>query len=364
MLLIPSGLRAQSSLDPFRPYLDVILNDVGDGCKVDQFAFCDVDEDGSEDLVFSSYDRKRVTVYSAKGGVVAPAPMPLTVAMVQNLRSPDMDYSPVAYLYSPDEKDHLSLLKPIFVWNADFEGNRFSNSNVGDDESSIGASKYKKIVFKSNVGDVTYKGKESSPKEHYDYDLVWKLDDPGFVKTGFRGYKAEEAAPVLFKDGFQDTVNILNFNRWKKGEAVRSVSQEVKDAISYYYRGEKIAGIRYVADCAASERTWYRVVFSRRGDTSHTALVGMAEGEVVSVWDEYMDLSEFGAVPSDLWYGGSLQDFWDYKQVEFMAMWGSPEGLEIAVRWFSMEGVHYSILREYGNKMLLVYDDYEYIMAY
>ena len=47
-----------------------------------------------------------------------------------------------------------------------------------------------------------------------------------------------------------------------------------------------------------------------------------------------------------------------------MAMWGSPAGLEIAVRWNSMEGTHYSILREYGAKMQLVYDDYQYLQAY
>ena len=47
-----------------------------------------------------------------------------------------------------------------------------------------------------------------------------------------------------------------------------------------------------------------------------------------------------------------------------MAMWGSPAGLEIAVRWPSREGIHYSILREYGSKMVIVRDDYQYIMAY
>ena len=364
LLLIPAGLRAQSELDPYRSSLDVMLNDMGDDRKVDIYCFADVDRDGHDDLVLASYDRKRVTVYSVAGEGAAPRQIPLTAAMVKEIQSPEVYFTSIDYLYSLPEDDHLRRLAPLFVWDVDYANNRFSFA-TGEDDSYLGdVTQYTNMVFKPHVGKVSYAGKVSSPKEYYDYDLVWKLDDPEFVKTGFRGYKEGEVSPVLFKDGFEDTINILNFSRWKRGEAVRSVSQDVKDAISFYYRGEKMAGIRYVADCAANERSWYRVVFSRKGDMSHTALVCVAEGEVVSVWDNYMDLSDFGASPSDVWYGGSLQEFWDYKQVEFMAMWGSPAGLEIAVRWASMEGIHYSILREYGNKMLIVYDDYQYIMAY
>ena len=188
--------------------------------------------------------------------------------------------------------------------------------------------------------------------------------DPEFIKKEFRGYRSEEVAPILFKEGFDKTIHLLNFSRWKNGEPVKAVSKDVKDLILRYYRTEKIAGIRYVADCPENERSWYRVVFARKGNISHCALVCIAEGDVASVWDEFWDLNEFGADPNDLWYGGSLEEFWSWKQVEFMAMWGSPKGLEIAVRWPSLEGYHYSILREAGNKIVIASEEYQYFGAY
>lgn len=370
--LVPAVAFAQTAEEAefFRIRLDTLLDDFDDDRKVDLFAFKDVDGDGHTDLVLASYDLKRTTVYSSADEETSRRPMTLTPEMTEMLRNRDeMYYADIVFLMESidrDPDDHLNRLAPLFIWDADPDANTFSFATSDEDviSASAGFKAYTKLVFKPHVGDVTFVGPDNSEKEYYDFNLVWKLDDPAFAKTEFRGYKNHEAAPILFKDGFQNTINLLNFSRWKSPEPVKAVSQDVKDLISGYYRGEQILGIRYVADCSANERSWYRVMFARRGDTSHYALVCLAEGSVASVWDTYMDLSDFGASPSDVWYGGSLKEFWDYKEVEFMAMWGSPSGLEIAVRWSSMEGIHYSILREYGSKMVLARDGYQYLMAY
>ena len=56
---------------------------------------------------------------------------------------------------------------------------------------------------------MSFVGSESSPKEYYNLDMVWKLDDTEFIKTGFRGYKQGEVAPILFKDGFENSIVYL-----------------------------------------------------------------------------------------------------------------------------------------------------------
>ena len=354
-----------------KKHLDELLNDSDDDRKVNLYADYDVDGDGVNDLVLASYDLKRTTAYSLKADKKFLEPMQLTSEQAAALQDRNkMYYNSITFILTAlglDEDDHLKKLDPMFIWDANLAGNRFT-FDIGKDDP-IGTRDdilplYTKMVFKPHVGTVKYIGVKDCSKDYYDYSLIWKMVDPEFIKKEFRGYRNEEVAPILFKEGFDKTITLLNFSRWKNGEPVKTVSKDVKDIILRYYRGEKIAGIRYVADCPINERSWYRVIFARKGDIGHNAIVCLAEGEVVSVWDEFWNLAEFGVEPDELWYGGSLDDFWSWKQVEFMAMWGSPKGLEIAVRWPSLEGYHYSILREEGNKMVIAEEEYQYFGAY
>lgn len=374
LLMLPCAAFSQLSDEGNRvvkKHLDELLDDSDDDRKVDLYAFSDVDGDGVNELVLASYDLKRTTVYSVEKDKAHLEPMPLTNEMVSVLKDQNKtNYVQIFYLLSSlglDDNDHLKILAPMFIYDADLVKNRFT-FDIGKDDP-IGTRDdilplYNKMVFKPHVGDVRYVGVLDCPKDYYDYSLLWKMKDPEFIKKEFRGYKGEEVSPILFKEGFDKTISLLNFSRWKKGEPVKAVSKDVKDIILRYYRTEKIAGIRYVADCPTNERSWYRVMFARKGDTGHYALVCIAEGDVASVWDEWDNLKEFGAGPNDLWYGGDLAEFWGWKQTEFMAMWGSPKGLEIVVRWPSLEGYHYSIIREYGTKMVVAYEDYQYFGAY
>lgn len=377
--LLPAAAFAQTEAEGefFRIRLESLLDDFDDDRKVALYAFDDVDGDGHTDLVLASYDLQRTTVYSSAREDSSQRPLTLTQAMADKLKDQNsVFYQPVAYLFQSlgeDPDDHLARLAPLMVWGVNFEQNLFSIQTDKEDpivKDEARMRQYTRMVFKPHVGNVTFSGVTIIPDEelaegsYYNAVLNWKLDDPAFVQTGFRGYKSWEAAPVLFREGFEQDLNLLNFSRWKAPEPVKAVSDDIKGIITGYYRGETIQDIRYVADCKDNERIWYRVVFRPRERTAHYALVCIAEGSVASVWDEYDDLAAFGAGPSDVWYGGSLKEFWGWKGIEFMAMWGSPAGLEIAVRWHSLEGTHYSILREYGAKMQIVSDDYQYEMAY
>ena len=44
-----------------------------------------------------------------------------------------------------------------------------------------------------------------------------------------------------------------------------------------------------------------------------------------------------------------------------MAMIACDAGLELYVRWNSMEGIHYAIWREYEDQWITIQDDYQYL---
>ena len=374
LLMLPRAAFCQLTEEGNRilkKHLNELLDDSQDDRKIDLYTTFDIDGDDVNEIVLASYDLKRTTVYSVEKDKDHLEPMPLTDEIVAKLRDrSNMYYSPIFYLLSSlgvDNDDHLKILAPMFIYDANLAKNRFT-FDIGKDDP-IGKRDdllplYNKMVFKPHVGDVRYVGVLNCEKDYYDYSLLWKMKDPEFIKKEFRGYRGEEVSPILFKEGFDKTINLLNFSRWKKGEPIKTVSKDIRNIILNYYRGEKIEGIRYVADCPENERSWYRVLFARKGSTGHYALVCIAEGEVASVWDEFDNLDEFGAGPNDIWYGGSEDEFFGWKQTEFMAMWGSPKGLEIVVRWPSLEGFHYSIIREIGTKMMVAYEDYQYFGAY
>ena len=47
-----------------------------------------------------------------------------------------------------------------------------------------------------------------------------------------------------------------------------------------------------------------------------------------------------------------------------MAMVATPAGLELYVRWNSLEGMHYSIWREMDQNWIQIQDDYQYLQAW
>ena len=222
-----------------KKHLDELLNDSDDDRKIALYADYDVDGDEVNELVLASYDLKRTTVYSLKVDKNFLEPMPLTNEQAAKLQDRNnMHYSSVTYLLNAlglDEDDHLKVLDPMFIWDANLAGNRFT-FDIGKDDA-IGTRDdllplYNKMVFKPHVGDVKYLGVKDCAKDYYDYSLIWKMVDPEFIKKEFRGYKSEEVAPILFKEGFDKTIHLLNFSRWKNGEPVKTVSKDVKDLIT------------------------------------------------------------------------------------------------------------------------------------
>ena len=90
-------------------------------------------------------------------------------------------------------------------------------------------------------------------------------------------------------------------------------------------------------------------------------MVCIAEGEVVSVYNDWKELSDDNNYTlSGLDYDKEMFFF----APQIMAMVATPAGLELYVRWNSLEGIHYSIWREMDQNWIQIQDDYQYLRAW
>ena len=91
------------------------------------------------------------------------------------------------------------------------------------------------------------------------------------------------------------------------------------------------------------------------------SMVCLAEGEVVSTQNEWFELSKDNKFTDD---GRDYSKELFFYAPQIMAMVATPPGLELYVRWNSLEGIHYSIWREMDSQWIQIQDDYEYIQAW
>ena len=89
--------------------------------------------------------------------------------------------------------------------------------------------------------------------------------------------------------------------------------------------------------------------------------VVLREGDVASVHNEWYELSKDNKLTDD---GRDYTKELFFFAPQIMAMVATPSGLELYVRWNSLEGIHYSIWREIDSQWIQIQDDYQYLQAY
>ena len=102
------------------------------------------------------------------------------------------------------------------------------------------------------------------------------------------------------------------------------------------------------------------VLFEPNDDMGLMSMVCLAEGEVVSVYNEWYILSNDNKIT--LTHDGrqySKEMFFYAPQI--MAMVATPAGLELYVRWNSLEGINYSIWREIDSQWIQIQDDFQFL---
>lgn len=330
----------------------------------------DVDQDGIDDLVITTDNHaspQRVIKAYSVGKGMQPATVPASVA-----GKPADDWTATNYLahgWAVPGDDITLQEPPIFISGMEKAKNEF----VGwrDLEAYPAGNRYTRMVFKPHVNAIRFAG-DGRIHTSLDGDTLWqdvrefKLVDPKVVAKMFRGYSDGEAVPVAVTERFLTTHRPLQFSRWLSPEPVRSMDRSATQIVLAHY-GMQYAVMRSqwlaTLPTEVGNRDYYQVLLLGRNKAIF-ATVCVAEGTVASAYEyeAYSD-SGFKRDMSDLSILGEDVDglFTDHLP-EIMCIMDTDQGLELYFRWASMEGTHYSVVREVGTRMLLVIDEYHYWM--
>lgn len=297
-------------------------------------------------LLLSSLDNSVIEAYDFNRSV----PSKIVRVPVSQEAVKDVYFSLFPYVYCDlmDVDDNTMLYNPLPV-DLNLEKNRFHVVPYGNVDPYVDNPRsYDRMIFKPHVNAVSH-----VPSSTTDSKPVFRLDDPSKVKTMFRGYSNPEAVALVVPHEFLNTHNVLQFSRWKSPEPIKKLNADATSAVNDYYRGWRIADSRWLATCPGAERSFYAVTFEPRDGKALAAVVCIAEGSVVSAID-ILGYTEDGKC---IWYG---DDNYFEHQPEIMAMMATPEGLELFVRYYSMEATHYVIWREVHNQWVILCDYNQY----
>ncbi len=268
-------------------------------------------------------------------------------------------------IYRTVEKDITLRERPIAVRSADkaantFEAVTYEGERIKDIRS------YNTMIFKPHQNSVKFVKEERDAKydELQDFyikdDMLYtfKLRDPSVMSKMFRGYSEEEMCPWIVKSSFFDHHSLLQYSRWKEGEPIKKAGDYVCRIISDYYGGRRITDSRWLATVESGERSFYAVQFEHQPPSALAAVVCVAEGEVVSVWEFPGNVDPETYTPgSSIWFVDDEGNFMDHAP-EIHCIVATDEGLELYVRLYGGESVQYYIIREMGPVLMTIHTDY------
>ena len=349
---------------------DILIEDEGHTAYM-YFANTDADGDGIDDLIISTESRPTAgRVFKAYSVGKNMAPITVNTSVIEPLDHSEL-WSMTEYVANrwPLPAGDITLHEPpIFISGMEKAKNEF----IGWRESYYPpGSKYTHMVFKPHVNEIRFAG-DDRIFSSLDGDTLWqsvrefKLKDPKVVAKMFRGYTDGNAVPVAVTRNFLTTHQPLQFSRWLSPEPVRTVDRSAMQIILAHY-GMKYAIMRSqwlaTLPTEVGDRDYYQVLLV--GPKSALfATVCVAEGTVASAY-EYEDYSETGYKRdlSDLnMFESDVDGLFSEHLPEIMCIMQTDQGLELYFRWTSMEGTHYSVVREVGTRMVLVLDEYHYWM--
>lgn len=341
----------------FPDVLEIYNHEMPCHCLAEIFCQVDVDGDGLDELVIAQQDTTRVAAFKVIDGAVRAVP---TAAPIPN----NVSWFPSHAFYIYNQFDCTTDItlrhRPVFIENVDKARNRFSTSSETWERPVDPNATYDRMIFKPHVGNIKRVGNKITGKEVV---YTFALSDPAQVAKMFRGYSNDAATPVVVPHDFLNSHTPLQYSRWLAGEPEREALADVKGIISAFYGGRRIIATKWLATLPTAERHFYEVLFAPENHVGLMALVCVAEGEVASVHNTFIELDGNDA-NTTAWGDSYNVEEQFYHAPEIMAMMATEAGLELYVRWPSYEGIHYSIWREVWNQWVTIQDDYQYLMAY
>ncbi|MBO6250111.1 MAG: hypothetical protein J6N71_02035 [Muribaculaceae bacterium] len=329
--------------------------DVGDPLMTG-YVLTDLDGDEVDDLVLESLGGEVHRAYSVGRDM---ASLAVTGEKVGNIKQ-TMGFMPIHYMTEVIPMPDYTLSQVPLMAAADVQKSEYIVKVEGEDNDDIcPLSSYTQMVFKPHVNRVKMVKSELSVDEaqtmcHY---LFFKLADPSVSKKMFRGYKNEEIMSVIVTDEFLTTHIPQQYSRWKSPEPIVHIDAARRQAVQRFF-GRQVMRSQWLATCPTEGgvREFYFVTFDTRNENVCSALVCLADGEVASfvIIEGYLESGE------ETYYNSSVDDLYDEHLPEIMAIMDGPMGLELYVRYNSMEGTHYCVWREVGKAMISVIDQYLY----
>ena len=333
----------------------------------------DMDGDGIDDLVIMN-DTKAATPFIRAYSVGRKmAPIPMTRGMREKLeRDPrsiqyiDMDWGQPA--------DDITLKEPpIFISDMEKAKNKFIGwRDLGNYPAG---NLYTHMVFKPHVNEIRFV-RDNRIFSSLDGDTLWqkvrefKLKDPKVVAKMFRGYDDGLAVPVAVTRNFLTTHEPLQFSRWLTPEPKRTMDRSIQQiVIDHYGKQYRVKHSQWLATLPTQvgNRDYYLVLLVAP-QKAIFGVVCIGEGTVASAVELCTDEKEGDATFSNdlsdmnMLEASNIQDLFDEHGPEIMCIMQTPVGLELYVRWSSMEGTHYSVWREVGTRMVNIIDEYHYWM--
>ena len=321
------------------------------------YAFSDVDGDGTNEFAVADYNKEFLYAYKADNS---------GAQRIRTIPSKNLDWKPLFYIYSQEGRDkNLDVTlkhRPLFLNKIQIAKNRFTTDNETwlTEGVDVGQMKrtYNRIIFKPHIGNAKFVSEKATGKNGL---FTFALTDAAMTKKMFRGYSDYQATPFIVPEAWLKDHNVLNYTRWLTGEKEKSASPDVIRLINGFYGNKKVIATKWLATCPINERHFYMVLFAPENNVGLMSMVCIAEGEVVSVYNDWYELSK------DNKYTESGQDYNKelfFHAPQIMAMVATPAGLELYVRWNSLEGIHYSIWREMDQNWIQIQDDYQYLQAW
>lgn len=321
------------------------------------YAFADVNGDGANEFLLTDYGKKDIKTYKIDSGNYKP---------ISANPTGDLSWKQLFYIYSVEGRDkNLDVTlkyRPLFLNDIQIAKNRFSTNNGTwlTEGVDVGKMKreYDRIIFKPHIGNAKFVSEKSKDGNGV---FTFALTDAAMAKKMFRGYSDYQATPFIVPQAWLKDHNVLNYTRWLTGEKEKSASPDVIRLINGFYGNKRVIATKWLATCPINERHFYMVLFAPENGVGLMSMVCIAEGEVVSVYNDWKELSEDNNYTlSGLDYDKEMFFF----APQIMAMVATPEGLELYVRWNSLEGIHYSIWREMNQNWIQIQDDYQYLQAW
>ena len=338
----------------YAAFADVLrsANDLVDGAeKACYFVLKDFDNDSVDELVIADANKLK-TVYKIVNGKVQLISPKFTI----NDESLYWNNIEDLYVYSDADRGKDITLRhyPMFAYDINIAKNQFTvPGDVANNESVMKSITYDRMVFKPHVGNIHFvkaqNGSYYSDGNKIDLGkcYTYALNDATMTKKMFRGYSKDNAVPIIVPQAWLKDHTPLQFTRYLSGEKKPKVDARERRIIEQYYGNNyKIRKIEWVATCQDKNCSFYNVIFQPYKGQILVAFVCLKNGKVATTQ-----------------IGPDIDELFVFMP-EIMVIADTNAGIELYVRYRSLEGMHYDVWREVADQWMVIQADSHYIMAY